>query len=106
MAACTVEVPNEFDYGLTTRKAIYRAYEGCYPPTPAVDWDNYVDGCVELDGQVLHLKNEPQTFEINVGAVVVATGFKPYEPHQGEYGYGVYPEVITLPKFIRLLALH
>ena len=106
MAACTVEVPNEFDYGLTTRKAIYRAYDGCYPPSPAVDWDNYVDGCVELDGQVLHLKNEPRTFDVNVGAVVVATGFKPYEPHQGEYGYGEYPQVITLPKFIRFLALN
>jgi heterodisulfide reductase subunit A len=106
MAACTLEVPNEFDYGLTRRKAIYRAYEGCYPPSPAVDWENYVDGCVEIDGKVLHLTNEPRTFEVNVGAVVVATGFKPYEPHQGEYGYGVYPEVITLPKFIRLLALN
>jgi heterodisulfide reductase subunit A len=106
MAACTVEVPNEFDHGLTRRKAIYRAYEGCYPPSPAVDWDNYVDGCVELDGQMLHLSNEPRYFEVNVGAVVVATGFTPYEPHQGEYGYGVYPQVMTLPKFIRLLALN
>ena len=106
MAACAVEVPNEFDHGLTRRKAIYRAYEGCYPPSPAVDWDNYVDGCVELDGQMLHLSNEPRYFEVNVGAVVVATGFTPYEPHQGEYGYGVYPQVMTLPKFIRLLALN
>jgi heterodisulfide reductase subunit A len=105
IAACTVEVPNEFDYGLTKRKAIYRAYEGCYPPAPAVDWDNYVDGCVRLNGQVLHLENEPKTFEVNVGAVVVATGFKPYEPHPGEYCYGLFPEVLTLPEFIRLLAL-
>ncbi len=105
MAACTVELPDEFNYGLTTRKAIYRAYDGCYPPSPAVDWDNYVDGCVELDGQVLHLQNKPVTFDVNVGAVVVATGFKPYEPHHGEYGYGVNPRVITLPQFIRLMAL-
>ena len=105
ISACTVEVPNEFDYGLTKRKAIYRAYDSCYPPTPVVDWDNYVEGCVQLDGLVLHLVNNPETFEVNVGAVVVATGFKPYEPHFGEYGYDVLPEVMTLPKFIRLLAL-
>ena len=105
MLACTVDVPNEFDYGLTARKAIYRAYDGCYPPTPAVDWDNYVDGCVQLNGQALHLENKPKTFEVNVGAVVMATGFKPYEPHPGEYGYGLYPEVITLPKFVRLMAM-
>jgi heterodisulfide reductase subunit A len=36
---------------------------------------------------------------------VVATGFQPYEPREGEFGYGVLPEVITLPKMIRLLAL-
>ena len=106
MAACTIEVPNEFDYGLTKRKAIYRAYEGCYPSTPAVDWDHYVDGCVRLDDQVLHLENKPKTFDLNVGAVVVATGFKPYEPFAGEYGYGLFPEVVTLPKCIRLLALN
>ena len=105
MAACTVEVPNEFDYGLSNRKAIYRAYDGCYPPSPAVDWDNYVDGCVQLNGQALRLENKPKRFEVNVGAVVMATGFKPYEPHNGEYGYGLFPEVMTLPKLIRLLAL-
>ena len=106
MSACTVEVPDEFEYGLTKRKAIYRSYEGCFPPAPAVDWENYVDGCVKLNGSPLNLSNSPKIIEINVGAVVVATGFKPYEPHEGEYGFGVYPEVMTLPKFIRYLALN
>ena len=106
MAACTVELLNEFDYGLTNRKAIYRPYPGCYPPTPAVDWEHYVDGCVQLNGKSLHLENKPKTIDVTVGAVVVATGFKPYEPHPGEYGYGELPEVMTLPRFIRLLALN
>lgn len=102
---CTIEVPNEFDYGLTKRKVIYRAYDGCYPPTPAVDWKHYVDGCLKFMGQTLHLTNELKTFTINVGAIVVATGFKPYEPDHLEYGYGLFPEVLALPEFIRLLAL-
>ncbi|KAA3657265.1 MAG: CoB--CoM heterodisulfide reductase iron-sulfur subunit A family protein [Chloroflexi bacterium] len=106
MAACTVELPNEFDYDLTTRKAIYRPYPGCYPPTPAVDWEHYTDGCIQLNGQPLHLENKPKTFDVTVGSVVMATGFKPYEPHPGEYGYGEFPEVMTLPRFIRLLALN
>ncbi|MBU2551849.1 MAG: 4Fe-4S binding protein [Proteobacteria bacterium] len=37
------------------------------------------------------------------GALVVATGFRHYEPFIGEYGYGRRPEVVTLPDFIRLL---
>lgn len=104
--ACGQEVPDEFDYGLTARKLIYRAYPGCYPSTPAVDWANSPDGRLELemDGRTVVLENKPETFELTVGAIVVATGFKPYEPRQGEYGYGEIPEVITLPQLIRLLA--
>jgi heterodisulfide reductase subunit A len=39
-----------------------------------------------------------------VGAVVIATGFRPYEPSEGEMGYGETSEVITLPQLERLLA--
>jgi heterodisulfide reductase subunit A2 len=108
MDACSVEVPDGFNYGLTKRKVIYRAYPGCYPATPAVDWGNCADGRLELeiDGKTVVLENETKTFDIKVGAVVVATGFNPYEPHHGEYGYGEIPQVITLPQFIRLLALN
>ncbi|MAT98276.1 MAG: disulfide reductase [Anaerolineaceae bacterium] len=50
-------------------------------------------------------ENTPELLGVNVGAVVVATGFKPYEPFHGEYGYHEFPQVITLPDFIRLLRL-
>jgi heterodisulfide reductase subunit A len=107
VAACPVEVPDEFNYGLSTRKAIYRAYPGCYPPTPAIDWENCTlcGACLKVNGRGISLENETETFEVEVGAVVVATGFNLYEPRPGEYGYGELPEVITLPKLIRLLAL-
>lgn len=108
MAACPVEVPDEYDYGLTTRKAIYRPYKGCYPATPAIDWENCTScgECLWVNGRGIDLENKPRTLEFKVGAIVVATGFKPYEPRQGEYGYGEIPEVITLPQLIRLLALN
>ena len=99
------EVPDEFNYGLTRRKIIYRAYPGCYPSTPAVDWKNYNGEPLVINGQPTVLYNEPKTFDLTVGAIVVATGFKPYEPRQGEYGYGEIPEVVTLPQLIRHLAL-
>jgi heterodisulfide reductase subunit A len=110
IANCPMKVPDEFNHGLTKRKAIYQAYPGCYPATPAIDWE-HCDGCREClknlngDAGLITLENEPREFELTVGAVVVATGFKPYEPHFGEYNYGVFPEVVTLPQFIRLLAL-
>ncbi len=38
-----------------------------------------------------------------VGSVLVATGFDHYQPKEGEYGYGQFPQVITLPEFNELM---
>jgi heterodisulfide reductase subunit A len=105
MAACTQEVPDEFNYGITNRKVVYRAYPGSYPSTPAVDWENYKGEPIPLNGKTITLQNEPKTFDLKVGAVVVATGFKPYEPRHGEFGFGELPQVTTLPQFIRYMAV-
>ncbi|MGD8633471.1 MAG: CoB--CoM heterodisulfide reductase iron-sulfur subunit A family protein, partial [Anaerolineales bacterium] len=107
MQACEQTISDPFNYGLTERKLVYRAYPGCYPETPAVDWDNVDGNLLELsvNGDKLILKNEPRKLDLDVGAIVLATGFDPYEPHQGEYGYGQLPEVITLPQLIRHLAM-
>jgi heterodisulfide reductase subunit A len=45
-----------------------------------------------------------EEFEVEAGVIVLATGFKPYQPRPGEYGYREFPEVVTLPELIRLLA--
>jgi heterodisulfide reductase subunit A len=104
MAACAQEVPDGFNYGLTSRKVIYHPYEGCYPTTPAVDWEHYKGEAIHVNGKAIVLKDDTKTFDITVGAVVVATGFDPYEPPRGEYAYGELPEVVTLPQFIRHFA--
>jgi heterodisulfide reductase subunit A len=104
---CPVEVPDEFNYGLTTRKAIYRRYVGCYPRTPAIDWESCTlcGDCKKTNRDAVDLERTSRSIEITVGAIVVATGFQPYEPRSGEYGYAEFPEVITLPQFIRAMAM-
>ncbi len=42
-----------------------------------------------------------EEFTVETGVVVLATGFKPYTPRKGEYGYGEFEQVITLPEFIK-----
>jgi heterodisulfide reductase subunit A len=108
MAACPVEVPDEHNLGLSMRKALYRAYPGCYPELPAVDWEHCTrcGACQQADGQQIDLENRTETLNLSVGAIVIATGFRHYEPPNGEYGYGQLPEVITLAQLIRWLALH
>ncbi|MEX2143070.1 MAG: CoB--CoM heterodisulfide reductase iron-sulfur subunit A family protein [Anaerolineales bacterium] len=105
MAASMQEVPDPFNYGLTQRKVVYRPYEGSYPPTPAVDWENYDGNPIQVDGYSAKLIDETQSFDLSVGAIVVATGFDPYTPRTGEYGYGELAEVATLPQLVRHLVL-
>ena len=106
IAACPVEVPNEFDDGLSRRRAIHRPYPDRVPNLPAIDWAacTRCDACVKaVGGRGIDLDDRPTEMDIEVGAIVVATGFNHYEPYQGEYGYGQSPRVVTLPQFHRML---
>ena len=44
-----------------------------------------------------------ETMEINVGSIVVATGFENYSPEEGEFEFEKNEAVITLPKFKQLV---
>ncbi len=104
--ACPISVPNEFDYGLTERPAIFQPHPYAYPPTAAIDWENCnkCGECLKVNGHGgISLKDKPSEIQVNVGAVVMATGFRPYEPSHGEFGYGEFAEVVTLPQLERLL---
>jgi len=46
----------------------------------------------------LHRSGSDTTLDIDVGAIVVATGFESYVPEDGEFGYGL-DAVVTLPEF-------
>ena len=104
LESCTQEAPDEFNYGLSQRKVVYRRYPGCFPNSPAVDWEFYNGEPLNVNGKSIVLKDEPRIFEVVAGAIVVATGFDPYEPRKGEYGYGELQEVVTLPQLIRIMA--
>jgi len=44
---------------------------------------------------------EATDVSIETGGIIFATGFKPYQPGLGEYGYGQLPQVVTLPEAIQ-----
>jgi len=103
---CPVEVDDEFNYGLSKRKAIYIPYDGAFPPYPAIDMKacTKCGKCVEILGEdAIDLEEKPRIEKIKVGAIIVATGFEPYQPEKGEFGYGEFPNIITLPQLERLL---
>ena len=103
--ACPVSVANPFDFGLTERKAIYRN-PGGLPELPAIDFE-HCTRCGECSKILPEIDLEAQESfeEITAGAVVLATGFDPYEPKPGEFGYGEIDSVVTLQQFRRLMEL-
>ena len=60
--------------------------------------------CVRACGPgAVNLNDREQIRELQVGAIVVATGFDTFDPQAyPEYGYGKYPDVITSLQFERL----
>ncbi|MFB3818389.1 MAG: FAD-dependent oxidoreductase [Candidatus Methylomirabilales bacterium] len=106
IAACPEEAPNEFDFELTRRKAIYQPHEGAVPATAAIDWKTCTKcgKCVEaVGGRGISLTEEPKDIEITSGVVLMAVGLDLYRPRRGEYGWGEFPEVISLAQLNRLL---
>ncbi|RDV83644.1 CoB--CoM heterodisulfide reductase iron-sulfur subunit A family protein [Ammonifex thiophilus] len=104
---CPVEVPDPFNYGLSSRKAIYFPYPDAFPSRYAIDLDRCTKcgACVKACPRgLIKLDQEEKVLSLSVGAIILATGFAPYEPKEGEYGYKIFPEVITLPQLIRLLS--
>jgi len=60
--------------------------------------------CVEVcEPGCIDLEMRDEDIDLNVGAIVVATGFDPFDPSViAPYGYGVHPDVITSLEFERL----
>jgi len=105
--ACPIEVPDEFNFSMTKRKAIYHNYPGEHPHLPVIDMENCTrcgdcqQHCSEID-----LNQQEETLHIHVGSVLMSTGYDPYTPADGEFGYHQIDNVVTLPEFKRLVALN
>jgi len=106
VAECPVEVLNEFNFGLSKRKAIYLPFSAAVPHVYVVDDKNCnkCGKCVEVCKRgAIDLNEKPMRMEVDIGTIIVATGHDVYEPPEGEYGYKVYDNVIMLPQLERLL---
>ncbi len=104
--ACPVEVDDDFNFNLTKRKAIYKNYPSEFPEIPAIDSDHCTkcgiceDKCEEVD-----FNQKTETIQIKAGAILLSTGFDPYEPEKGEFGYMDLDYVITIQQLKRLIEL-
>ncbi|MDA3818352.1 MAG: CoB--CoM heterodisulfide reductase iron-sulfur subunit A family protein [Prolixibacteraceae bacterium] len=104
---CPVEVPDSFNFEINSRKAIYNHYPSEYPYLPVIDIQNCTRcGECEKVCKNIDFSQKEETLNLQVGSILMATGFDPYTPADNEYGYKHIDNVITLPQFKRLLALN
>ncbi len=103
---CPIEVNDEFNFNITKRKAIFKNYDSEFPEIPAIDFEacNKCGECAKLCEDI-DLNQQPTQSTVHVGAILLSTGFNPYEPPKGEFGYGEVDNVITLQQFKRLIEL-
>lgn len=111
--ACPVELDSPFHLGLGKWKAIHCLFQGSVPAAAVIDKErcrHFTDGdcsaCVELCAfESINFEQQDQEREIEVGAVVLATGFKPHDITSIErLGHGKLEDVYSLSEFERLVS--
>ena len=110
---CPQVVPDEFNMGLSFRKAIYMPFPQAVPGTYTLDIDNCLGllpircgKCKEIcDVNAINYDMEEEILEEEVGAIVVSTGYDLYAMQAlGEYGGEKYEDVINGLEFERILS--
>jgi quinone-modifying oxidoreductase subunit QmoA len=98
---CEIERDDVFNHGLAKTKAIYLPHLMAYPQRYVVDpeyaGDDRMKKCAEVcEYDAIELDMQPRTITVNVGAIVWATGWKPYDATKmDKLGFGRYPNVVT-----------
>ncbi len=115
---CPVTVPNNFDANLGWRPAIWIPYPQAVPSSYLIDIDHCLglksgsstsclmcdEACKVAGADAIIPEDSEKVHSLEVGAIVVATGYEPYDPTPiTEYGYSVYPNVITAMELERLI---
>lgn len=100
---CPVDLPDSDSSGYRRRKAIVLP-GGRFPDRPYIDMENCTrcGVCQRLFGSAVAFDERPVEFEDEFSIVVQATGFQPYIPGKGEFGYGESNRMLTLPEFLSL----
>lgn len=112
VAVCPVERRNDFNFGMDTTKAIYLPFEMSLPMRyvidPAVCRGSDCAKCVEACSyDAIDLNMEPNSITLNVGSIVWATGWNPYDASKMEnLGFGKNENIVTNMMLERLASIN
>jgi len=104
-------IPSEFDEGLSSRPSIYIPFAQAVPNKPVIDKDTCIRlqtgacGACEAfcEADAIVFDQEDSIEEVDVGAIIVATGFDLFDSKQiVRYGYGKFDNVLSSMEFERI----
>ncbi len=106
--AVEAEFDDEYNYDLGKRKGAYRAHRMAYPERFVIDpaiigTDDATKAKEACQFDAIDLDMQEETVELKVGAVVYATGWRPFDANKIQpYGYDRFDNVITSVEFERM----
>jgi heterodisulfide reductase subunit A len=105
---CPIEAIDEFNEGLSRRAATYVPYPQAVPLVYKIDTTKCI-GCgicqTQCQAGAIDYAQKENFTEIEVGSIILAPGFEEFNPRiKTEYGYGVYPNVVSSIEFERILS--
>ena len=109
---CPVIKPDEYQTGFSSRKAIHIPFPQAVPAAYLINMDDCLGTnpiacgkCADVcEKKCIDFDQQDELVDLNVGAVIVATGMEVYDPSEiEEYGYTQFPNVITSMEFERLI---
>jgi heterodisulfide reductase subunit A2 len=110
---CPKRVDDEFNMGVSKRKAAYIKYGQAVPLKYAIDGDQCIflkrgkcKACEKFcPTGAINFNDHEQVVNLNIGSVILAPGYKPFDPTPFDfYGYGKITDVVTSIEYERLLS--
>jgi heterodisulfide reductase subunit A len=104
---CPVIVPSRWNLDLKPRKCIRIVFAQSVPLRATIEKEYCIDCqmCLKAcEHQAINLSEVARSRVLNVGAIILATGARPFDPTiKSEYGYGLIPGVVTNLEYERLV---
>ena len=111
MEYCPVQYPDEYNQEISRNKAVHIYFAQAIPLVAYID-----ESCLYLKekkcricegvckNNAIDLNQKAEKEEVNVGAIILATGLEPFDPKvRAEYRYGEFENVVTSMDYERLL---